>query len=57
MYEIKIERGAAPITRVLERAILRRVEWLQRFYPGVLRCWVAVAGPQPHHRHGPYRFK
>jgi len=55
MYEIRTE--SVPMTAALESAVLRKVEWLKRFHPGVIRCRVTLAGPGPHHRHGDYRVK
>lgn len=55
--QVRIEPGAVPVSRILERRILRMVEWLWRFHPSIVRCTVWLSGPGPHHHLGTYSVK
>ena len=57
MNTVTIEKGNVPVGAALERRILDKVHWLERFYPALLTCRVAAEGPGAHHRHGAYRFR
>ena len=37
---------------LLEAEIRQRVDWLEQFYPGIVRCRVVAEVPHRHHRRG-----
>lgn len=57
MCEVTVEAGAIPISSRLEREVVERVNWLERSYPGLSRCQALLSGPEPFHRHGPFRLR
>lgn len=39
-------------SEALEAEVLRRCEWLARFYPRIMGCRVAIEAPHRHHKRG-----